>query len=80
MTDDRVLIGNLIDTLGVKAPLAEGDIVESAVVLLKILPSTGPTRLALCNSASLDWIAQLGMVHGAVQILDADEPMPDNEA
>ena len=58
-------IGQLIDTLGVKANIAPDDLPAAALVLLKIVDADGSVRLSLAYSEGMDWITRLGMLTAA---------------
>lgn len=66
MSDQKV--GQLIDSLGTTADLADGDMATDAVVLLKVVKATGGVALIKAQSESLDWISSLGMLTAALEI------------
>ena len=66
MTDRKV--GQLIDSLGTTANLAEGDMATDALVLLKVVKAEGGVALIKAQSESLDWISSLGMLTAALEI------------
>lgn len=61
-------IGDVIDGLGVRATVSEGELVAGAVVLLKVIDTDGDTRLSLAHSEGLGWIERAGMLRVAEQI------------
>jgi len=62
-------IGNLIDTLGVRAELNEGDLVSSAVVVMAVLvEGDNSPRLTIASSDGLSWIEQAGLLRLAERI------------
>lgn len=63
-------IGPILDGLGVTLDLDDGDLVESAVVILKVVNATGTVTVALQDSAGMDWLAQLALISAAKQIVD----------
>lgn len=66
MADQK--IGQLLDSLGTTADLAEGDLPTDAVVLLRVVKAEGGVALIKANSESLDWITCLGMLTAALEI------------
>ncbi len=69
---DGEAIGQLLDSLGVKHELDEGDMVTDAVVITKVVRADGSVRLGLTWSEGMSWIERLGMITAAKQI---DSPM-----
>jgi hypothetical protein len=61
-------IGQLLDTLGVLAPLDDGDMPTDALVILKIVKADGQVSLIKGRSESLDWVTVLGMLTAALEI------------
>lgn len=61
-------IGNLLDSLGVMHSPEEGDLVASAVVLLKVLAEDGDVSLRIVASDGLSWIERLGMLRAAEHV------------
>jgi hypothetical protein len=55
-------IGNRLDALGVQAAIDDAELVDAAVVLLKIVDLDGNVRLAVGWSHGLDWVTRRGMV------------------
>lgn len=64
-------IGHVLDGLGIRASLADGELVESAMVLLKIVQADGDTRLTLASSDGLGWIERCGMLRVA-ELIESD--------
>jgi hypothetical protein len=64
-------IGDLIDSLGVLAEIADGDMVPSAVVLLKAVDEKGQVGVTIASSEGLSWLDQLGLIEAAKQIATA---------
>jgi hypothetical protein len=66
-------IGQLVDQLGVIGdPPQEGDLIESAVVLLKSVDAEGQAALFIATSPRMDWITQVGIIEAARTIIQAD--------
>lgn len=64
-------IGDLLDALGVLAEIEDGDLVPSAVVLLKSVGEDGEVGLVIASSDGLSWLDQLGLIEAAKQIVTA---------
>lgn len=76
MSDDPAPIGQLLDTLGVKAPkITPDDLPAAAIVLLKIVDADGSVRLSLAHSDGMDWITRLGMLTAATASETPDPTM-----
>lgn len=72
-------IGDLIDSLGVDAELADDDLVDEAVVVLRIHPaSEHRSGVVIAASDDLTWVSQLGLIHAARVIVEANAG-PDPE-
>jgi hypothetical protein len=73
-------IGPILDGLGVKLDIDDGDLVESAVVLAKVVLPDGRVSVALSDSEGMSWLEQLGLIAAATQIVNA-RPFehPDSE-
>ncbi|MCF2130129.1 hypothetical protein L1I79_27405 [Strepomyces sp. STD 3.1] len=61
-------LGQIIDALGARADLDEGDLPTDAFVILKIVKADGTVSLVHRRSESLDWITALGMITAAQNI------------
>lgn len=66
-------IGQILDNLGCRATLADGDLVAGAIIILKIVDSDGDVRLSCHWSDGLWQMERLGMLHAAVAI-ETPEP------
>ncbi|GIM88883.1 hypothetical protein [Paractinoplanes toevensis] len=53
-------IGPILDGLGVAIDLNEGDLVESALVIAKVVNADGQTTVGLFDSAGMDWLRPPG--------------------
>lgn len=58
-------LGEVVDSQGVTADLAEEDLVAGVVVLLKIVDQEGGTRMALAWSDGMSWLERVGMLRVA---------------
>lgn len=62
-------IGDLLDNLGVKAEVEDGDLVASAVVVMAIMvEDSNEPRLTIANSEGMSWIQQAGLLRLAERI------------
>lgn len=61
-------IGPVIDGLGCEPILEEGDLVDAAVVVLKVVEPNGDVRLSVCWSEGMSWIERLGMLRAAERV------------
>jgi len=59
------LVGNLLDGLGVEYHPEDGELVESALVLLKVIGPDGDVSLRTLSSDGLSWIERIGMLRSA---------------
>ncbi|MGX6605645.1 hypothetical protein ACWKSP_26455 [Micromonosporaceae bacterium Da 78-11] len=66
-------IGPILDGLGVTIDLPDSALVESAVVLAKVVHADGSVAVALSDSAGMSWLEQLALIAAAKQIVD-DRP------
>ncbi|WP_416976706.1 hypothetical protein [Streptomyces sp. T028] len=65
-TDSRAKpIGHILDSLGVEATVEDGELVDGAIVLLKVIDTDGDTRLSMACSDGLGWIERTGMLRTA---------------
>lgn len=58
-------IGDLLDSLGVKADLDDEDMVPSAVVLLKTVSMDSGVAVTIASSEGMSWLDQLGLIEAA---------------
>ncbi|MGH3927541.1 MAG: hypothetical protein ACRDS1_04190 [Pseudonocardiaceae bacterium] len=66
--------GPLLDALGVTIDLKPDQQLTEALVIGKLADfDGGDTALVLAKSKGLDWIAQLGLVHGARLVCDGGD-------
>ena len=61
----RQQLGELIDSLGVAQRLADDELVEGAVVLLKVVDDDGEVTLRAAWSDGMSWIERIGMLRAA---------------
>ena len=64
----EIKVGELLDSLGLTAPVANGDMVTDAIVVMKSVKPDGTVVLLKGRSEALDWITALGMLTAAVEI------------
>lgn len=55
-------IGPLLDGLGVTSQLDDDDLVESAVVLLKVIEADGEVRISVATTPGVSFIERIGML------------------
>ena len=67
VSEDRP-VGKVLDGLGVTATMGEGDLVEGAVVLLKVIDGHGQVRMTSCWSDGMAWVERVGMLRIAEQM------------
>ena len=70
-------IGQLLDNLGVRHLLDDGDLVSDAVVITTVITEDGSTRLGLTWSEGTDWLKRLGMITAAAAIDNPSFTPPD---
>ena len=61
-------IGELIDSLGVLADLADDDMVTDVVVISKVVQSDGQVAISVETGEATTWFDQLALITAAVQI------------
>ena len=59
---EKLPLGDIIDKLGVRLALDEGDMVTDVYCLVKVLEPDGDTRLAFAWSDGISWLERMGMV------------------
>jgi hypothetical protein len=62
------LVGNLLDSLGIEHHPEPGELVASAVVLLKVIDNDGEVSLRTLCSDGLSWIERIGMLRAAEHV------------
>lgn len=67
MSDQKV--GDILDGLGVTLDLDDGDLVSSAVVVLKVVPPDGSPVLRMVRDAGSDWVTEYALVGNAWDIV-----------
>lgn len=60
-------IGEIIDGLGLRMPLKEGDLVSEVVVVAKVIEADGQVRMSSSWSGD-DWISRLGLLTAAQEL------------
>lgn len=63
-------VGDILDGLGVVVDLDDGDLVASAVVLLKVVTADGGVTLAIASDEGCSWLEQLGIVAASASIVN----------
>lgn len=68
------------DDLWAALELATNDQVTEAVLIAKVADfENGGTSLALSATDGVDWITQLGMIHGALNIMGQQDLRPRDD-
>lgn len=62
-------IGPVLDGLGVTLDLDDGDLVESVVVIAKVVDTDGQASLYLGDSEGMSWIDRIGLLAAAQQVV-----------
>jgi len=62
-------IGPILDGLGATLDLDDGDLVESVVVIAKIVGPDGQASLSIADSEGMSWIDRIGMLAAAQQVV-----------
>ncbi|MFJ8109977.1 hypothetical protein [Streptomyces sp. NPDC096132] len=62
MSDEARPVGDVLDAIGIRATVADGELVAGAMVLLKVIDNEGDTRLSMAYSDGLGWIERAGML------------------
>ncbi len=65
--------GPILDGLGVTLDLDDGDLVETALVITKVITADGTVTVGLSDSHGMSWLDQLALVAAAQQIIN-DRP------
>jgi hypothetical protein len=60
-------IGPILDGLGVTVDLDQGELVETALVITKLVTDTGQVLLGVYGPDNLSWLDKLGLVEAAKQ-------------
>jgi hypothetical protein len=72
-------IGPILDGLGINIDLDPGDLIETAVVITKTIDADGRVSVGLYGSTGLDWLAQLGLITAASQVIHGPYRHPDDD-
>ena len=73
---ERGPIGSRLDALGVGARLTGEELVDGAVVVMRVVEADGRTRVSSAWSEGMDFIVRRGLLEIA---LDADRIPPQDE-
>lgn len=66
-------IGPILDGLGLTIDLADGELIDSAVVIVKTVTPDGSVAVDIANSAGMDWLGQLALITAAGRVVN-DHP------
>lgn len=72
------LIGPILDGLGIPINLDDGELVETALVIAKIVDGDGEVLLGLYGPENLSWLDKLGLVEAAKNRITA-RPWTDRD-
>lgn len=70
MSEEGVPVGDLLNRLGVVFYPIEGDSVEDAIVVMRVLEESGMEKLVIQHS-SVSWLLRIGMLRQA-ELLDSN--------
>lgn len=59
-------VGPVLDGLGIRITLKDGDLVAGAIVLTKVVEADGGVRLGVTWPDGMSWLERLGMLHAAI--------------
>lgn len=62
MSSDRRPIGQALDSIGVTARLDDDELIDGAIVILRVIEADGSIRHTQAWSNGLDWITRRGLV------------------
>ena len=71
-------VGEILDGLGVRLEFNDGDLPESAVIIVKTISRDGRTSVGIGISENCTWIEQLGLVTAAKNIVE-QEPLVNGD-
>lgn len=60
-------IGPILDGLGIVVDLDEGELVETALIITKIVAGDGQVLLGLYGPDGMSWLEKLGLIQAAKQ-------------
>lgn len=70
--------GSLVDSLGIKTHLDEGDLVAGGCLLLKVVEPSGNTRLSVWWSDGISWLEKAGIMRVAERSESMTDFTPDD--
>lgn len=59
---EPTLAGSVVDSLGIKTTLDDGDLVAGGCLLLKVIEPDGVTRLSVWWSDGISWLEKAGIM------------------
>lgn len=65
---EPIAVGPLLDALGVEHHPEDGELVECAVVLLKVIDAEGSVSLRSLCSDGVSWIERIGLLQAALTV------------
>lgn len=71
-------VGEILDGLGVRLRFDDGDLPESAVIIVKTISRDGGTSVGIGVSEGCTWVEQLGLITAARNIVE-QEPLTNRD-
>lgn len=71
-------VGEILDGLGVRLEFNDGDLPESAVIIVKTISRDGGASVGIGISENCTWIEQLGLITAARNIVER-EPLVNGD-
>ena len=68
MAEQERTVGDIIDALGVRMPIADGDLPAGAVVIVKVISQDGDAGISMAVHDGCSWLEQLGIIEAARSI------------
>lgn len=75
---DRRPIGQVLDASGLQATLRDGELVDGAVVVMRVIDSEGRSRVSMAWTDGLDFIVRRGLMEIARDV-DRQEPQEEDQ-
>lgn len=72
-------IGDLLDSLNTTLDLDSGDMVTDIIVIAKVVSAKGGVSIGIGQSESTTWLDELGLVHGALGIIQQNRFTQDGD-
>jgi hypothetical protein len=79
MSDERAEIGQILDAQGLRSSIRDGELIDGAVVILRIVEADGTRRVGVSWTDGLDWIVRRGLIETALDCERATNFESDGE-